>query len=846
VTGHDLKFWRPLQSRLNEMGHFEFREDEWRNHDEHDHEHTVATLAWADVIVAEWALGNAVFAARHKLPHQKLIVRLHLQERNTAFPSHVDWQNVDQVLFVGPHILLECVEKFSIPQELCQVLGNFVDCERFARPKLDGVEFTLGLLGSVPSRKRLDRALDVLEKLAAYDDRYTLRVKGESPAGYEWLWQRKDEREYYESLYRRINGSPNLRHRVIFDPPADDVPNWLRLVGVMLSPSDFESFHMAVAEAAAASTLPIVWDWEGVRDIYPEVVPVGSIEEAVSRIRTSHADREQSISAIRAGVCARYGIEGVIDRWADLLRSPPLRLGRMHSTDMRSWITSSSHRQVDLGRSREISDIKVALLCDEFTYNSFKNECRPIVIEPDNWRDMFEKYKPDLFFCESAWSGVDSKRRPWKGRVYASSNFRTENRKELLEILAYCKEHQIPTVFWNKEDPSHYEDKIHNFVDTAKLFDVVFTTDLHCVERYKNDHGLQRVGCLPFASNPRIFNPVETDGAARSNDVVFAGSWYANHEDRCDAMQSIFDEIIGSGRGLAIYDRFYGSDDDNHRFPDAYRGLTRPAVAHSEIDRVYKSSVFGLNMNTETQSPTMFARRVYELMSCNTLCLSNYSVGMEQLFGDSVIFLDRSPGCLASLSLEEIERKRDWALHEVLRKHTYKERFKTILDAASIPYADRAATLTFVCVVDSHETAQQALAYLDRQAAIISGGMLLLVVADTVPDIEVAGYYERYNRFGVAVVSWSCVERYGQRPAGIVKTGYFALVEPRSGVPSDYIANAFLHTVYAGDSIIAMGQAEKYRYAQCGVVRDVIADSRWFLHLMRNRGRSIAAPYYSV
>ncbi len=846
VIGHDLKFWHAIQVQLEQTGHYEFREDEWENHDVHDRERTLSVMAWADVVVAEWALGNAVFCSRNKLPHQKLVIRLHLQERGTAYPAQIDWANVEQVVFVGPHILRECVEKFAIPPDICCVLGNFVDCERYALGKLDSAEFTMGMIGTAPSRKRLDRALDVLEVLAGRDDRYTLRVKGENPAAYEWLWERPDERAYYEALYRRINGNQNLRHRVIFDPPANDVQHWLRLVGSIMSPSDFESFHMAVAEGAASGALPVVWRWEGAEEIYPELALVHSAVEAADQIesvlKNEAGDR---IGAIREGVRARYGIEAVIGRWDELLRTPASGTGRMPSTEMRAYMTAPRpHRREERIGAKELSELRVALLCDEFTYNSFKDEFRPIVIEPDNWRMLFERDKPDLFFCESAWSGVDSVRRPWKGRVYTSANFRNENRGELLEILEYCREHRIPTVFWNKEDPSHYEDEIHNFVDTAKRFDVVFTTDAECVERYKQDHGVKHAYCLPFASNPRIFNPVEA--GERSDDVVFAGSWYAYHLDRSAVMRQIFDEVIASGRSLVIYDRFFGDDDPNHLFPEEYRQYTRPAVPHSEIDKVYKSSFFGLNLNTETQSPTMFARRVFELMSCNTLCLSNHSVGMERMFGDTVVFLDRDPGALAKLLPGEIDDMRARALNNVLANHTYKERFKTILRAVDIPFVDRGEQLTVICIVDSRSSAQAAIAYFNRQAPSIPKAGLLLVLADSIPEIEVAHYYEQYNRLGVAVLSWSCLERYAERPAAAIKTSHFALVDQTRTVAPDYIANAFLHASYSGDAIIAMGQEHKYEYRSDGEVGDLIADSRNFLLLLRNHGKTLVSRFYSV
>ena len=52
-------------------------------------------------------------------------------------------------------------------------------------------------------------------------------------------------------------------------------------------------------------------------------------------------------------------------------------------------------------------------------------------------------------------------------------------------MLNYCRSRGIPTVFWNKEDPPHFDD----FIGAAKEFDFVFTTDADCVPMYREALG---------------------------------------------------------------------------------------------------------------------------------------------------------------------------------------------------------------------------------------------------------------------------------------------------------------------------------------------------------------------
>ena len=127
---------------------------------------------------------------------------------------------------------------------------------------------------------------------------------------------------------------------------------------------------------------------------------------------------------------------------------------------------------------KNITDIKVALICDEFSYHSFKYEFNAIPITPKNWLKKFEKEKPDLFLCESAWRGYDEEGNAgsWKGKVYKNYLKKKDNRADLLNILEYCMKNSIPTVFWNKEDPPNYRTENYSFADTAREFDYIFTT----------------------------------------------------------------------------------------------------------------------------------------------------------------------------------------------------------------------------------------------------------------------------------------------------------------------------------------------------------------------------------
>ncbi|HDS1778910.1 TPA: glycosyltransferase [Pseudomonas putida] len=462
-------------------------------------------------------------------------------------------------------------------------------------------------------------------------------------------------------------------------------------------------------------------------------------------------------------------------------------------------------------RPKTPKEFKVAIIADEFTTNSFASEFVSIPVEPNNWLELFEEHQPDIFFCESAWSGPDSTRRPWQGQIYASVKFQNENRGALLNILKHCKANGIPTVFWNKEDPTHYTDRVNDFVKTAKEFDFVFTSAAECIESYKNDYGVKNVFALPFATNPKLFNPIES--GSRTENIVFAGSWYGNHKDRSETMENILDLLSNQGFNLEIYDRYYGSPADIRKWPERYEPYINPSKPHDAMPGVYKSSRFGLNFNTVTESSTMFARRVFELMSSNTLVISNFALGMEEMFGDLAVFLDKDPQRLKSLTTADINSLRERALTKVLREHTYTKRWHQVLSAIGIPHVPEDERVTIACMIENREDAMLAINWYQQSAGELNGSKLLLIISLQVDPLEVANLYQEFNRFGVSVTSVSHAANYAldgrYHP---IETPHFAIVDPRNPPKLEWLDKARLHLQYINDTAIAPAPAEGLRY----------------------------------
>lgn len=315
VAGHDLKFFIPLQKKLEALGEFIFLTDQWLGHNKHDEAQSRTLLEQADVIFCEWCLGNLKWYSQNKKPHQRLVARFHLQERELTYVAESNWDNIDHISYVSEFIRREAQKTFGFPFDKTSVIPNFLDESKFTPKKKTGdARYTLGMIGVAPARKRLDRAIELLEKLLAKDKRYCLRVKGRNPLDYGWLLKRDDELGYYRNIFERINRNPNLRNKVIFDPPADDVNEWFSMIGFILSPSDFESFHMAIGEGMLTNTMPVIWNWDGAEEIWGEECIVESTEEAAQLIIDSE------LKNFRLKIESNASFANVVANWNILLK----------------------------------------------------------------------------------------------------------------------------------------------------------------------------------------------------------------------------------------------------------------------------------------------------------------------------------------------------------------------------------------------------------------------------------------------------------------------------------------------------------------------------------------------
>lgn len=325
-----------------------------------------------------------------------------------------------------------------------------------------------------------------------------------------------------------------------------------------------------------------------------------------------------------------------------------------------------------------LGSIKVALISDELTFLALEKSSTKIFhIKNKNWFQVFKIFRPDLILVESAWRGHKDK---WRYKIANYPDYPERNNVELRKLLEMADKYNIPAVFWNKEDSAHF----NRFVDSVSLFKYVLTVDSNCVERYQAILGDKvKVGVLPFAVQPKFHYPATSQ--PRYHKSLFVGS-YSKHIHNARRQWQDMAFKAASAYGLDIVDRNSQRNPDVYRYPDLPSTKVFSNIPYNETGDVYRQYSHCLNVNTVINSPSMFSRRLIEIMACGRLAVTNPSLAVSTRFEgmcEVIESREQADELFAQLSKgytpaqEEMMR---YASNHVLQHYNYDQWIKQIVD----------------------------------------------------------------------------------------------------------------------------------------------------------------------
>lgn len=331
--------------------------------------------------------------------------------------------------------------------------------------------------------------------------------------------------------------------------------------------------------------------------------------------------------------------------------------------------------------NRPFGNVTAATILDDFSSRAFDCEWNQVPLTRAGWREQLEQHQPDLLFVESAWHGNQDQ---WQYQLTGASGVKEPFR----EMVAEFRRRGIPTVFWNKEDPPHYDD----FLECAGLFDVVLTSDSNRIEHYRRDLGHDRVGVLAFAAHPAVHSPVRRNRGFDSREVAFGGMYFAHkfpqRREQMDLLLGGAMDVSPKMRmGLEIFSRYLG-DDERYQFPAPLDGRVAGSLDYAQMLTAYQSYKVFLNVNSVVDSPSMCARRVFEILSRGTAVVSTPSAAVGEYFPQEElpVVATREQAADVIRALVRSKQLRDRTVRKAQRRvwaqHTYTHRVASVLDLA--------------------------------------------------------------------------------------------------------------------------------------------------------------------
>ena len=287
-------------------------------------------------------------------------------------------------------------------------------------------------------------------------------------------------------------------------------------------------------------------------------------------------------------------------------------ISKRRELDYRELLTSVAKTIPDSNGSALFAKlpVNVGIITDEYMYNFYRDVFENVYyLSPENYAQALSENQMDIILYVTCWKGMHGDE--WKGIKY-----REKPSTAFTKILQYAKENGLTTIFQSIEDPSNYE----YFLDFAKQFNTVFTSDIDMIDNYKADLGHSRVYYAEYGANPLINNPIGSF-RLKLDKSLFAGSYPERYQERIKDMKIIFDSI--GTENLTIFDRNFGSG--QFPFPDRYQAAIYGPVDHETLQRIHKLFKYNLNFNSIKGSPTMCAMRVYELQALGLPIISNYA-----------------------------------------------------------------------------------------------------------------------------------------------------------------------------------------------------------------------------
>ncbi|MBU1626270.1 glycosyltransferase, partial [bacterium] len=262
-------------------------------------------MEWSDVSFFEWCDELLIEASKLRKVC-KVVCRLHSYEAYTNLPNRVNWKNVDDLIFVAPHV--KEITKLKLPwlEDMVKthIIYNGVDLDRYKFKEGKG-GFDLAYVGHIRYVKNPSLLLQCIKILVDADSNYRLHLACEF-IDLETLL-------YFEHMTDQMG----LRDNIVIYSWTDKIEEWLEDKNYVLSTSIRESFGYNIAEAMAMGIKPLIHNWPGAKNLYPKKYLFNTIDKFKNMV----INGEYNSREYREHIEKNYSLEVQLRKIEDVILS---------------------------------------------------------------------------------------------------------------------------------------------------------------------------------------------------------------------------------------------------------------------------------------------------------------------------------------------------------------------------------------------------------------------------------------------------------------------------------------------------------------------------------------------
>lgn len=224
----------------------------------------------ADVLISGWLDAPVAFWTKN-FPDKKIISWCRRYEIfESEYKKNINISKIDAMIFVSEFWRDYFTEKWEKPDR-SYVIKNGIDISQFklkARSETKKIAMVCQLRGI----KNIPLAIEILQY--PYLTGHTLHQIGLPGENLSYL------DPYIENF--------GLKDRVFFEGQTDDVAGWLEDKEFILSTSINEGCPNNILEAMAMGIKPIINNWPGAKELFPNSYVFNTAEHAVEKIQESY------------------------------------------------------------------------------------------------------------------------------------------------------------------------------------------------------------------------------------------------------------------------------------------------------------------------------------------------------------------------------------------------------------------------------------------------------------------------------------------------------------------------------------------------------------------------------